>query len=187
MTFDLRSEMRFFSEPGATCQLIFCFVEISLRAPIRPLNLEIFNTLRLGPDLQERFDYLITSFTMGEVFVRAIWYFYLGSANAWQPQLSQFISSFEPLGVQITSDVKLCTGTAHLFCSSGVAKHTLSVKATMGDLSLDTKLIFIGLMKNFYQFWLDAIWKLGMVELSSSIVLSAKYLNALAVGLRVKL
>ncbi|MDW8140909.1 MAG: hypothetical protein RMJ90_01285 [Candidatus Bipolaricaulota bacterium] len=186
VTFDLRGEMRFFSEPGATCSPIFCFVEISVRAPIRPLYIEISNTLRLGPDLQERFDYLITSFAMGEVSVRAIWYFYLGAANAWQPQLSQLISSFDPWGVQITSDLKLCTGAAHLFCSSGVAKHTLSVKATIDELSLGTKLIFIGLMKNFYQFWLDAVWKLSIVELSSSIVLSAKYLNALAVGIKVR-
>lgn len=80
----------------------------------------------------------------------------------------------------------MCTGTAHLFCSSGIAKHTLSLAAAIGDLSLDTKLIFIGLMKNFYQLWLDVVWKLGGIELSSSVVLSVKYLNAFTMGITVR-
>jgi hypothetical protein len=41
-------------------------------------------------------------------------------------------------------------------------------------------------MKNFYQLWVDAVWKLGGVELSSSAVFSVKYLNALSAGLTVR-
>ncbi len=184
VTFNLRAEMRFFSEQGASCTPLLCFVEISFRAPIRPL--EISNTLRLGPDLQERFNYLITGFALGGISVRAIWYFYLGTANAWTPQLSQFISSFDSWGVQ--SDLKLCTGVSLSICAKGILKHTISLATQMYDLALNAKIVFVGgFIKDFYQLWIDTTWKIAFAEFMSSVVISSEFLSALSFGIRVRI
>lgn len=174
-------------EVGDVCAEDFlCYAEMNTIIPIQPLGLELNNTLRFGPGIREHFDALSTTLRFGDASVLALWYFY-PRTGSWKAHVARILSSFDPPGLTVSSDVQLCTSTVHLFCSSGVAKHTLSLAATIGDLSLDAKLIFIGLIKNFYQLWLDAVWKLGGgVELSSSIVLSAKYLNALALGITVR-
>ncbi len=176
----------FLLEVGDVCAEDFlCYAEMNTVIPIQPLGLELNNILRFGPGVHEHFDVLSTTLRFGDASVLALWYFY-PRTGSWQAQLARVISSFDPPGMMVSSDLQLCTGTAHLFCSSGVAKHTLSLAATVGDLSLDAKLIFIGLIKNFYQLWLDAVWTLGGVELSSSVVLSVKYLNAFTVGITVR-
>lgn len=176
----------FLLEVGAVCAEDFlCYAEVNTIIPIQPLGLELNNVLRFGPGIREHFDALSTTLRFGDASVLALWYFY-PRTGSWKAQIARIISSFDPPGLTVSSDVQLCTGTAYLFCSSGVTKHTVSLTATIGDLSLDMKLIFIGLIKNFYQLWLDAAWKLGGVELSSSIVLSVKYLNAFAMGITVR-
>ncbi len=176
----------FLLEVGNTCaEDFFCYAEMNTIVPIQPLGLELSNTLRFGSGVREYFDALSTTLRFGDASVLALWYFY-PRTGSWHAQLARVISSFDPPGLAISSDLQLCTGTAHLFCSSGVAKHTLSLAASIGSLQLDMKLIFIGLIKNFYQLWLDAVWKLGGVEFSSSVVLSVKYLNALAMGITVR-
>ena len=177
----------FLLEVGNVCAEDFlCYAEINTIIPIQPLGLELNNTLRFGPGVREHFDALSTTLRFGDASVLALWYFY-PRTGSWKAQIARIISSFDPPGLTVSSDLQLCTGTAYLFCSSGVVKHMLSFAATIGDLSLDAKLIFIGLIKNFYQLWLDAAWKLGGgVELSSSIVLSVNYLNAFAMGITVR-
>lgn len=176
----------FLLEVGAVCAEDFlCYAEINTIIPIQPLGLELNNSLRFGSGIHEHFDVLSTTLRFGDASVLALWYFYLRTGS-WKVQIARIISAFDPPGFTVSSDVQLCAGTANLFCSSGIARHTLSLAAKIGDLALDTKLIFIGLIKNFYQLWLDAVWKLGSVELSSSIVLSVKYLNALAMGITVR-
>lgn len=176
----------FLLEVGNVCpEDFFCYAEMNTIIPIQPLGLEFNNTLRFGPGVREYFDALSTTLRFGDASVLALWYFY-PRTGSWKAQIARIISSFDPPGLTVSSDLQLCTGTASLFCSSGVARHTLSIAAAIGDLSLDLKLIFIGLIKNFYQLWLDAAWKLGSVELSSSIVLSVKYLNALTMGITVR-
>ena len=182
----LGMRFNFLLEVGNVCAEDFlCYAEMNTIIPIQPLNLELNNTLRFGPGVREHFDALSTTVRVGDASVLALWYFY-PRTGSWHAQLARVIGSFDPPGLAVSSDLQLCTGTAHLFCSSGVAKHTLSLAASIGGLQLDMKLIFIGLIKNFYQLWLDAVWKMGGVELSSSAVFSVKYLNALAAGLTVR-
>lgn len=188
VVFHVRAEFRFSSEPGALCEgAIICFVEIQTHAPVRPLNLEFTNTLRLGPGLETSFDYWITNFKIGDISATAIWYFFVSSVGAWQAQLAQLIGTFDPPGVQVTSDLKLCPGSALTLCSSGILKHTLSISTTLGSFSWDARIIFVGgLIKNFYQLWLDTTWKLGAVQFKNSVVISAEFLNTLAFGIEVR-
>lgn len=191
MNFAIRAEFDFFDEPGAPCAgHVLCFVEINTFARVSPLNLDIANTLRLGPGLQERFDSLTATVKLGDMTATAMFYFY-PSIGKFGAQVAQVIGSFDPPGFSLTSDVRFCTGEAILtpqLCTRGVLKHTLSGAATVGDMTLDMKLIFYGgFMKDFYQLWLDAVWKLGgSVEITSSVVMSAEFLSALAFSLKVR-
>lgn len=188
VTFNVRAEFRFSSEPGALCEnSVICFVEVQTHAPVQPLNLVFTNTLRLGPTLQTTFDYLITSFKIGDISATAIWYFFVSSVGAWQAQLTEIIGAFDPPGARVSSDLKLCPGSVLTLCSSGILKHTLSISTTLGSFSWDARIIFVGgLIKNFYQLWLDTTWTLGFVQLKNSVVISAEFLNALAFGVEVR-
>ncbi|MCS7198361.1 MAG: hypothetical protein NZ930_06775 [Candidatus Bipolaricaulota bacterium] len=178
--------LHFLLEVGSACAADFlCYAEINTIIPVQPLGLVFNNTLRFGPGISEHFDVLNTTLRVGDAAIVALWYFY-PHTGSWKAHLARLIGSFDPPGLTVSSDLHLCAGTANLFCAHGVAKHTLSLAAAIGTLSLDIRLIFIGLIKNFYQLWLDAVWKLGPVELYGSVVLSVRYLSALAVGVTVK-
>ena len=195
VTFNLRAEFQLFNDPGSSCPNSgICYVEINSRARLQPLNLTVTNSLRLGPDLNPRFDYLATSLKFGDVTVTALWYFYLsGALNCggglpcpWEVQLAEFISTFDPPGVTITSDLKLCTGGAFTLCSGGVLKHQIYFSSTVGNFTVDGQIILVGLISNFYQLWLDIAWKAGSVEFQSSVVISAEFLNVFALRTKVR-
>ena len=134
VTFNVRAEFQFFSDPRSSCTNPgFCYVEIQTRARLQPLNLAFSNTLRLGPDLNPRFDFLVTTFKLGDLSTTAVWYFFLSDTNTWETELAEIISTFDPPGVTVTSDLKFCTGSTITLCTGGVLKHIVFLSATVGN------------------------------------------------------
>ncbi|MBI1744003.1 hypothetical protein HYR54_13190 [Candidatus Acetothermia bacterium] len=189
VTFNIRAEFQLFNNPGAAdCPVSgLCFVQIDSRARVAPLNLTVSNTLRLDFNLNPRFDVLQTSLKFGDVSVIAVWLFYLRQTNScgfglpcpWEAQLAEFVSTFDPPGVTVTSDLLLCT--ERLFVSgsvcaggglNGVAEHDVYISAAVGNFTFDAKAVFFGLLTGFSELDIDVAWKAGNVDFSFSVVLS---------------
>lgn len=188
VTVSMRAEFQFFTQPGSSCPNPgICFIEINSRARLLPLHLTISNTMRIGPDLNPHYDLFQTSFMFGAVTVTANWLFYINSSSMWAAQLAEFIASFDPGGITITSDLVLCI--ENLFtgdCVSGALEHDLYVSGVLGHFSLNVKAAFLGLVTGFSQLWADAIWKISNVEFSFSLALRSDFLVVIRFATSVK-
>ncbi|MFN4219240.1 MAG: hypothetical protein ACK4HB_08215 [Candidatus Bipolaricaulia bacterium] len=189
ITLHARAEFQLFGETdltGRNCSTqVICLLEINAIGQVHPLNLTLTNTLRLGPGLDAKFNVLTTTLKIGDAAVEAFWEFYPDSIGAWKVYLAQVVGSFDPPGVQVRSEIKFCTGVTLVLCDT-ILKHTLVLAWTVGDFRGELRVIFLGLIKDFYQAWWDGIWKVGPVELTSSAVLTVEYISALAVGIKVR-
>jgi hypothetical protein len=191
VTFNIRAEFQFFTQPGSICANPgICYVQVDTRARLQQLNLNFNNTLRLGPDLNPRFDFLFTSFKFGDVSVTAVWYFYLYTSNRWEATLAELISTFDPPGVTITSDLLICTDSSLLFTdclsTNGVVEHDIYVSAAVGNFTFDARAIFFGLMSEFAELWIDLAFKAGNVDFTFGMVLAADYLQVARLTTSVK-
>lgn len=192
ITLHARAEFQLFGETdltGKNCSTqVICLLEITAIGQVQPINLTLNNTLRLGPGLYAKFNVLTTTLKIGDATVAAFWEFYPDSIGAWKVYLAQLVSSFDPPGLQVQSEIKFCSGISLVLCSpeKSILKHTITLNAAIGDFRGALRVIFLGLIKDFYQAWVDASWRLGPVELTSSAVLAVEYISALATKLEVR-
>ena len=181
ITNNIRAEFQFFVQagdfgPGLT------YLEWNQRFRVTPLNLSFSNTIRFDGTLVPRFDFLITSYKVGDLTVTAVIYFYLRSTDTWAAQLAEFVTSFDPPGVTVTSDLILCTDGAlsgAFGCINGVLEHDIYLSAAVGNFTFDARFIFFSLFNNFVQAWIDLTYKLAPgVEMGNSYVIGADALEA---------
>ncbi len=192
VTFHIRAEFQLFEEldlTGDNCSTqVICLLEINAVGRVQPLNLTINNTLRLGPNLEAKFNALVTTLQIGDAAVEALWEFYPGSIGAWKVYLAQIVSSFDPPGMRVASEIKFCTGITLVLCTPerSVLKHTLTLSATVGDFRGELRVILLGLIKDFYQAWVDGTWTVGPVQFTTSAVLTVEYISAVALKIGVR-
>jgi hypothetical protein len=184
VTFNIRAEFQFYTQPGSTCPNPgICYVQIDSRGIVQPLNLTVLNQLRLGPNLNPHYDILQTSMKFGDINVTALWHFYMGLVGHWDAQLAQFISTFDPPGLTVTSDIVLCTESLFVgMCglTNGAVQHNIYLSTTIGNFVFDLRIYLYGLLGPFNQLWTDLKWRAGNVELTSSMVMSTDALEVLA-------
>lgn len=153
----------------------------------RFIGLSISNTLRIDKSLDPHFDFVIASFKYGEMSVAAIFYIYPDITNTWQTQLAELITTFDPAGAIVTSDLTLCTESLFsISCTAGVLQHDISVSATVGDLTFDVTLKLLGMLTGFSELWADVTWKVGNVSFKTSLVIATNSVEALAFGVNVR-
>ena len=169
------------------------YLEWNTRYRFDSLGLMLSNTLRFDGNLDSRFDFLLTTLKYGDMFVTAIVYFYPASiplgAGHWEAQLAEFITMFDPPGAAIiTDDLLLCTERLFsLSCTAGVLQHDIAVSSTIGNLTIELKLILYGLFSSFHELWIDTSWKMGSVNLKVSLVVGADIVEALAFEIAISL
>jgi hypothetical protein len=198
VTFNVRAEFKFFAFPDTYCPVQgICYLEIQARGRLLPFLTNIENTVRIDHTLNPRADILRASLRFGDVSVTVVWYFSqdptldcgFGLPCPFESQLAELISTFDPPGVTITSDLVLCTERLFLAScadSNGVLQHDVVVQAEAGNLTLEARVILLGIFTDFYQFWVDAAWQVGEVTFTASVVISVESLDALAFGTRLR-
>ncbi len=191
VTFNVRVEFQFFTQPGASYPNAvnpgLSFVEIVARAPLSfPLfSGSITNTLRLGPDLNPVFDFVVGAMKFGDANVTAVWFFYPRATGAFDSQLAEFIITYDPPGVTVTSDITLAT--EGLFAVvGGVLEHDVYVSTTVGNFTFNSKAVFFGLLTGFAELWIDLAFKAGNVDFTFGMVMTTDYLQVARLTTSVK-
>jgi hypothetical protein len=186
---NIRAEFQFFSQPNSSClHPGICYIQIDSRWQLQPLNLFIKNELRLGPELDPRFDIFETMLKFGDISVTAILYAYLASHH-WGVSVMRLISSFDPPGLTLVSDLTLCTESfliASCGFSNAALQHNIYVSGRVGNFVMTTRLILLGFITPFFQLWVDLVRTAGLLELTSSAVFSTDAVEALAFGIKVR-
>jgi hypothetical protein len=163
------------------------YVEWNSRYELQPFGLSINNTLRMDGLLNALFNILITSYRFGGMSVTAIFYCYLSIVNTWEAQLAEFVTTFDPPGVTVTSDLVLCTERLFIgLCQSGVLQHNIYVSATVGSLTVDLRVILFALISDFQELWAAVGWKVGSVSFKTSLIVAQDSVLALAFGIGFK-
>lgn len=186
ITFSIRAEFQFYAEPNSTCPNPgFCYVEINSRAKLQPLRLTFNNTVRVGPDLSSTFDYLLTTLQLGDFSMTALLHFYLRNDNRWENQLAEFISTFDPPGFTITSDITF--GSIYALSMNSIAKHQIYLSGAVANFQLDIQISFAGLLitNTFNDLWVDLSWRVGSVEFTGSLIFATNYWKAFAFRIKV--
>jgi len=178
ITNNIRAEFQFFN--GDLFPAGLTYFEWNQRFRVAPWNLSVSNTIRFDGTLVPRFDFLQTSVKVGDLTVTAFFLYYLRSTGTFEAQLAEFVTSFDPPGVTVTSDLTLCTETLFVpFCSGGVDEHDIYLSAAVGNFTFDARFIFFGLFNNFSEVWFDLTYKLAPgVDLANSYVIDADSLEA---------
>lgn len=170
-----------------------CYVQVDTRAKLQPLNLTLRNELRLGHDLNPRFDLIQTELRSGDISVTILWYFYpsadcgSGVPCPWEAQWVELISTFDPPGFTVTSDLSICTATllvASCSFTNGAMEHDIYLSAFVGSFTVNAKVIFLGLISGFSQLWVDIAWRGGAITITGSSVSATDAIEAL--GLRIE-
>jgi hypothetical protein len=196
---DAKIEFQFFNNPGAVCsQPGFCLVEIIARGRVTPLNLTFVNELRLGPDLNPRYDELTTTLRFGDIAVTLEWVFFpsqpncgagaLGTQCGFDAQLAEIILAFDPPGVSIVDEITFCVerlfqsgafaGTGACSPQNGVFRHELYISTKVANFTFDAELNFDGLMAGFREADISVVWTAGNVDFEIDAII---FTNAVAV------
>lgn len=106
-----------------------------------------------------------------------------------QPALSEFVMTFDPPGLQVTSDIIFCTDTVYCVLTGlpPVLAHYLGVSGTVGPVSIAALLTFDGgILGQFAEFDVDVGFAFEPVAVTFSAVILADMLGGIAVSMNTK-
>lgn len=132
------------------------------------------------------FDYLLTKLRSGDISVSALWHFYwLSNLSQLRTRFVELISTFDPPGFTISSDMTFCTSRAFVQYPPCVLKHQVYLSSMLMGFQIDIQVTFLDLNHAFNDLWTDLSWKVDGLEFTTSLILVKDHVGALA--LRIKL
>ncbi len=175
---NFRVEFKF--DQGLSVNSGLTYVEWNTRFLLLPLNLTLNNTLRLNGSFLPQFDALVFSYKAGDMSVTAIFYAYISLVGTWEMQIAEFVTTFDPPGATITSDLILCKESLFVgSCTGGTLEHDIYIAANVGDVSANFRAIFYGLITNFHELWVDIAFRINNVTLKGTFVTATETVRAL--------
>jgi hypothetical protein len=120
------------------------YLQITSSFRVEPLALDITDILSFDSDLALSSHTLITSWSVGDAFVTAIWTDTLGGIVF---SLREFTTSLSLGGVSITSDLFVCAADAGCFGLDPIYQHDVQLVFKNGPWTADLLIVLLGLVK----------------------------------------
>mgnify|MGYP000089880685 FL=1 len=120
------------------------YLQITSSFRVEPLALDITDILYFDSDLAISSHTLITSWSVGDAFVTAIWTDTLGGIVF---SLREFLTSLSLGGVSITSDLFVCAADAGCFGLDPIYQHDVQLVFKNGPWAADLLIVLLGLVK----------------------------------------
>jgi hypothetical protein len=120
------------------------YLQITSSFRVEPLALDITDILSFDSDLALSSHTLITSWSVGDAFVTAIWTDTLGGIVF---SLREFMTSLSLGGVSITSDLFVCAADAGCFGLDPIYQHDMQLVFKNGPWTADLLIVLLGLVK----------------------------------------
>lgn len=120
------------------------YLQITSSARIEPLALDLTDILYLNSNLLLSSHTLITGWSVGDLFITAIWTDALGGVAF---ALREFITSFSLENVSITSDLFTCASQPGCFGLNPIYQHEVQIAFKHGPWAADLLVVFLGLIK----------------------------------------
>ena len=120
------------------------YLQITSSGRVESLALDVTDILYLNSDLVLSSHTLITSWSVGNIFVTAIWVDTLGGMTF---ALREFIASFSLENMNVTSDLFTCFSQPGCFGLDPIYQHDVQIAFKNGPLVVDLLVVFLGLIK----------------------------------------
>ncbi len=166
-----------------------CFLQLKQAYTFTPWRLNVQTTWNWNGALDLISNTTNVGLKAGDMSVAA--YFIWRNNGQWSftPGLAEFVTTFDPPGLSVTSDVVFCTNP--VYCGNTglppVIAHYLSFSGTVGPVSLSTVVTFDGgLLGNFAELDVDVGFAFEPVAVTFSAVILTEQLGGVAVSLSTK-
>ncbi|MCI2429870.1 hypothetical protein LM602_03690 [Candidatus Acetothermia bacterium] len=173
-----------------------CFVQLTQSGRIAPWGLNFRTTWNFNGLLDLLSNVTSLELRMGDVAVTANLIYWASAQNSFNVGLTNLVSTFDPPGVKVTSDMTfcatlpLCGPTApnvHTPGLSTVVSHKISLAGTVGPLNVAANVLWAGgVFAVFRQFDVDLSFTVGPVTFVSSTIILTDVLGGQAFSLTVK-
>ncbi|MFN4218067.1 MAG: hypothetical protein ACK4HB_02075 [Candidatus Bipolaricaulia bacterium] len=120
------------------------YLQVTSFGRVEPLALDLTDILYFNSDLVLSSHTLITSWSVGDAFVTAIWTDTLGGIVF---SLREFTASFSLGGVSITSDLFICAANAGCFGLDPIYQHDIQIAFKNGPWTTNLLFVLFGLIK----------------------------------------
>ncbi len=172
-----------------------CFMSLTQTYTFTPWRLSVQSIWNWNGNFDLISNTTSTQMKAGDISVLA--YFVWRNNGQWSfggPALSEFIMTFDPPGLQVTSDITFCTDPVYCLAAWGggpnippVIAHYLSISGTVGPVSVAALLIFNGgILGEFAEFDVEIGFAFEPVAVTFSAILLADMLGGIAVSMNTK-
>jgi hypothetical protein len=166
-----------------------CYMELTQAYTFTPWKLNVQTTWRWNGNFDLISNITTVGLKAGDASVTGIFIWRNNGSWSFEPGLSEFVTTFDPPGLTVTSDILFCTNP--VYCGFGtippVIEHDLSLSGTVGPVSLAAKIIFDGgLLGNFAELDVDMGFAFEPVSITFSAVILTDLLGGVAFSMNTK-
>jgi hypothetical protein len=166
-----------------------CYMELTQAYTFTPWKLNVQTTWRWNGNFDLISNITTVGLKAGDASVTGIFIWRNNGSWSFEPGISEFITTFDPPGLTVTSDILFCTNP--VYCGFGtvppVIEHDLSLSGTVGPVSLAAKIIFDGgLLGNFAELDVDMGFAFEPVSITFSAVILTDLLGGVAFSMNTK-
>jgi hypothetical protein len=171
-----------------------CFMQLTQTFVVAPWRLNVRTTWNWNGNFDLISNITTVGLKAGDASVTGIFIWRNNGSWSFEPGLSEFITTFDPPGLTVTSDIVFCTNPVYCLASLGggpnippVVAHYLSFTGTVGPVSLATKLTFDGgILGQFAQMDVEMGFAFEPVSVTFSIVILSDVLGGVAFSMNTK-
>jgi hypothetical protein len=166
-----------------------CFMSLTQTFVVAPWRLNVQTTWNWNGNFDLISNTTNVQLKAGDMSVAAYFVWRNNGQVSFTPGLAEFVTTFDPPGLSVTSDVVFCTNPVYCGVTGlpPVVEHDLSFSGTVGPVSLSALVIFDGgLLGDFAELDVDMSFSADPVTVVLSTVLLADQLGGAGISLSTK-
>jgi hypothetical protein len=166
-----------------------CFMSLTQTFVVAPWRLNVQATWNWNGNFDLISNITTVRLKAGDASVTGVFVWRNNGSLSFEPSISEFITTFDPPGLTVTSDIVFCTNP--VYCGFGiippVIEHDLIFSGTVGPVSVAAKIVFDGgLLGNFAELDVDMGFAFEPVSITFSAVILTDLLGGIAFSMNTK-
>jgi hypothetical protein len=180
-------------EDGINVVTPLCYMELTQAFTVAPWKLNVQTNWRWNGNFDLISNITTVGLKAGDASVTGIFIWRNNGSWSFEPSISEFITTFDPPGLTVTSDIVFCTNPVYCGPLGGgptippVIEHDLIFSGTVGPVSVAAKIVFDGgLLGDFAELDVDMGFAFEPVSITFSAVILTNVLGGIAFSMNTK-
>jgi hypothetical protein len=171
-----------------------CFMSLTQTFVVAPWKLNVQTTWNWNGNFDLISNITTVGLKAGDASVTGVFVWHNNGSWSFEPGISEFITTFDPPGLTVTSDITFCTNPVYCTFALGggpnippVIEHDLSISGTVGPVSVAAKIVFDGgILGKFAELDVDMGFAFEPVSITFSAVILTDMLGGIAFSMNTK-